>query len=162
DGDVIYALDGVQQTSTTAFSSAMFLRRTAGPTPIAILAYPGATVTASVTASNAYGLRASGLVTPPSSDNWVVGGIIFVADQSALAGTDNIRLVGNDMSCPNGNIGGGGACPDTAASTGSKLLGNKFHHVSTSLDPTTITKLYHAVYLGTDSNHLEFAWNEIG
>ena len=73
----------------------------------------------------------------------------------ALWGSTGWRIVANDFSCPNSN--GPGACMDTVESSSLDFYGNNVHDTGTA----NASALYHGVYFGTDSNHLDIGWNTV-
>ena len=88
-------------------------------------------------------------------DYWVLSGLTLRGQDQALdfEGTaDGWRVIGNDVSCPNGTglsgciVGGDGTTPHDL-----KLFGNVVHDAAANV--TTITKYYHGIYLA--SNDLE-------
>src|SRR5205807_6996509 len=76
-------------------------------------------------------------------------------DAIALAGGTQWRIVGNDLSCPNGNDAS--ACFESSQTTNIKFYGNNVHDVGM----TSSTALYHGVYFSTDSNHIDMGWNVV-
>jgi hypothetical protein len=96
-----------------------------------------------------------------TADYWVVAGFHFhgltAISLGGSSGTNGWRIIGNDMTCPNGT--GAAACAGSTAGQNLKFYGNHVHDASANV---TGSKLYHAVYLGTNSNHLDVGWNEIG
>jgi hypothetical protein len=64
------------------------------------------------------------------------------------------RVVGNDISCPNGS--GLTGCV-TGMPTDLKFFGNVVHDAAANV--TTISKYYHGVYWG--SSHIEMGWNVV-
>ena len=94
-------------------------------------------------------------------DYWVIAGISLRGAIEALdfEGTaDGWRVVGNDLSCPNGTglsgciVGGDGTTPHDL-----KLYGNVVHDAAANT--TSVTKYYHGIYLA--SSGLELGWNEV-
>jgi hypothetical protein len=119
------------------------------------LAYPGAHVT--IGSAKAPRIAARTPNVERTSDHWVIGGIHFVGYQEALdvtASTD-WRVVGNDFTCPNGF--GPTGCIEFSQASEVAFLGNIIHNVA---QPGT-TKVYHALYFSTDSNHIDIGWNNI-
>ena len=163
-GDITYAMDGVSQPTEDDYSGALCIYE--GGTaeePIALVAYPGARVTIGTTNGPPSGVRVPNLAITPSY--WVLAGLQLRAKYLALDlaggpsyGTKGWRIVGNDISCPNGD--GSDACAETSRATDVKFYGNYVHDVGVNTQPTP-SKKYHAVYFSTDSNHIEVAWNVI-
>ena len=127
--------------------------------PKALVAYPGANVTVGVEA----GLE-RGILTPAITgtfDYWVISQLSIRGETEAIdlqGGAVGWRIVGNDISCPNGTgLSGcvtGGLGDDTA---GLKLFGNVVHDAAANV--STITKYYHGIYFGSD--HIELGWNTV-
>ena len=88
---------------------------------------------------------------------WTIAGFNLRGADEALTtyGVNHWRLIGNDMTCPNGN--GASACYETGISTFLQVYGNNVHDTGTS----NASALYHGVYFSTDSNHIDFGWNTI-
>ncbi len=127
--------------------------------PKALVAYPGASVTIGVES----GLE-RGILTPAITgtfDYWVISQLSLRGETEAIdleGGAVGWRIVGNDISCPNGSgLSGcvtGGLGDNTA---GLKLFGNVVHDAAANV--TTITKYYHGIYFGSD--HIELGWNTV-
>ena len=123
------------------------------------MAYPGASVTIGVES----GLE-RGILTPAITgtfDYWVISQLTLRGETEAIdleGGAVGWRVVGNDISCPNGSgLSGcvtGGLGDNTA---GLKLFGNVVHDAATNV--STITKYYHGIYFGSD--HIELGWNTV-
>jgi hypothetical protein len=126
--------------------------------PKALVAYPGAKVTIGVES----GLE-RGILTPSITgtfDYWVIAGLILRGEVEAvdLEGSNTgWRMVGNDISCPNGT--GLSGCV-TGAPDHFKFYGNVVHDAAGSVQAAQITKYYHGIYFG-GSNHLELGWNVV-
>ncbi len=154
-GDVIYVMNGVSQTALDGASSALAITRSGtSSAPIALLAYPGATVTIGSETGQQYGVRTTAV-----ASNWVLGGITLRGVFSALsiANSSNWRVLGNDISCPNGS--GTGACVAASAITSSVFYRNLVHDVGSTT--STSLKLYQAVQFDVGSHAIDFGWNEI-
>ncbi len=163
-GDITYAMDGVSQTTLDDYSSSLsiFTGGTAEK-PVALVAYPGATVTIGATSGPASGIRVANLKIEP--DYWVLSGLVLRAKSLAIDlggsygyGTKGWRIVGNDISCPEGD--GSEGCVEASRATDVKFLGNFVHDVGVDVQPSP-SKKYHGVYFSTDSNHIEVGWNVI-
>lgn len=156
-GDIVYIMNGVQQTGADLSSASLTLSKPGTSTaPIAFVAYPGAVVTIGSATGQTYGVRSS----PGSTVNWIVlaglkirGAITAVEMTSA----PNWRLVGNDITCPNG--AGTTACVSGSSAGGTKLYGNNIH--DTGSTTSSSIKQYESVYF-TNSNGLDIGWNEVG
>ena len=127
--------------------------------PKALVAYPGASVTVGIVS----GLE-RGILTPAITgtfDYWVISQLSIRGETEAIdleGGAVGWRIVGNDISCPNGAGPSGcvtGGQGDNTA--GLKFLGNVVHDVAANV--TTITKYYHGIYFGSD--HIELGWNTV-
>jgi hypothetical protein len=173
-GDIAYlgtsAGDVVSQTTedpTASYDCALGMSAPDGQenagtpdAPKALVAYPGARVTIGAES----GLQ-RGILTPAlddSFDHWVISQLIIRGETEAIdfeGGAAGWRIVGNDISCPNG-AGLSGCINDgigNDSTPGLKLLGNVVHDVAANV--STVTKYYHGVYLA--SNHIEIGWNVI-
>ncbi|MGA2599188.1 MAG: hypothetical protein ABSH09_19620 [Bryobacteraceae bacterium] len=156
-GDITYAMNGVTQTTDDGqgWNTCMLLDSGGKPgLPVAIVAYPGATVTMGNPNGPGSAIRSKG---HPNTGNWVFAGLTLRGKNDAviIASSDNWRIVNNDMSCPNGDEAS--ACFETQLTSYVKFLGNNVHDAG----KPTASALYHGVYFSTDSNHIEVAWNTI-
>ena len=127
--------------------------------PKALVAYPGAKVTIGAESGLQRGLFA------PAVGNgfnyWVISQLTLRGEVEALdfsGGAQNWRVIGNDISCPNGT-GLSGCVTDSEdnQAPGLKFYGNTVHDAASKV--STITKYYHGIYLS--SNNIELAWNTI-
>ncbi|MEP0848566.1 MAG: IPT/TIG domain-containing protein [Phycisphaerae bacterium] len=158
-GDIIYAMNGVSAVSEHLSEAALSLESDGMPdAPIALLAFPGATVTVGDPGALHYGVR----VAPPvgvHTSYWVIAGLRIRGRISALDiggdGAVGWRVVGNDISCPNGD--GPTGCFVASMVTEMRFLGNEVHDTGV----VGASKQYHAAYFTTDSNHVEVAWNHV-
>ncbi len=155
-GDILYVQDGFSDAGLDRYEATVNImssgRRDA---PIALLAYPGAKVT--IGSANTPRIAARTPNVARTSDHWVIGGIHFIGYQEALDVTSSTdwRVVGNDFTCPNGF--GPTGCIEFSQASNVAFLGNIIHDVA---QPGT-TKVYHALYFSTDSNHIDIGWNNI-
>jgi hypothetical protein len=127
--------------------------------PKALVVYPGAKATIGV----ASGLE-RGIIVPAidgTFDYWVIAGFTLLGETEAVdleGANTGWRIVGNDISCPNGTglsgcvTGGDQNYPDQL-----KLYGNVVHDCASQVG--TITKYYHGIYFG--SSHLDLGWNTV-
>jgi len=158
-GDIIYATDGVSAVAEHSADAALVLETDGtAEMPIALVAFPGATVTIGDSTTLQYGLR----VVPPAgvhTSYWVIAGLRLRGLTSALdlggAGAIGWRVVGNDISCPNGD--GQTGCFAAAMVSHFRFLGNEVHDTGV----VGASKQYHAVYFTTDSVHIDVGWNHI-
>jgi hypothetical protein len=154
-GDITYVLDGVSQTSIDNYSSTLSLAvgGSAGM-PLAIVAYPGATVTVG-TMSTTLGIRTPNIT--GNFDHWVLAGLVIRGETGLSFGWTDLRAIGNDLSCDGAS---GYACVEPYGDSHA-YLGNWIHDTghSCASNPNTC-KLYHAVYFGI-SNHDDFGWNVV-
>ncbi|HZD92616.1 MAG TPA: choice-of-anchor D domain-containing protein, partial [Candidatus Sulfotelmatobacter sp.] len=120
----------------------------------AIVAYPGATATIGSPTGQSYGIR-----TTAAANYWVLAGLTLRGAFSALtvSNSSNWRVLGNDISCPNGS--GSGACADFIGVTSMTLYRNRVHDVGSTTG--TSLKLYQGVLFETGSHGIDFGWNEI-
>lgn len=154
-GDTCYIENGVTQSSADNYDSTFELESggTAG-SPIAFVAYPGATVTVGSSAVT-YGLRVPNISV---SANYVtIAGLSFTPSDEAMNPTNsnNWRIVGNKFQCPNAN--GQTGCFETNEMTVVKFYGNE----TTNVGVAAAGKQQHGDYLSSDTNHVDFAWNYI-
>ena len=161
-GDTLYLMDGINTSAIDDFSAALNLRSSGVPgLPKAIVAYPGASVTLGSDATPQRAILAPDVVGKPWTD-WVIAGLTLRANDAALemVGAQRWRVVGNDISCPNGH--GASACAHGDTALFVKFLGNNVHDAGTNqVGGIAEQKLYHSVYFSTDSNHVEVGWNTI-
>jgi hypothetical protein len=167
-GDVAYlgasAGDSVSQTtldSSSSYDCALGMSVDDGTNqgtadaPKALVVYPGATATVGAET----GLE-RGILTPAISgtfDYWVIAGLTLRGTVEAidLEGQANgWRIIGNDISCPNGT--GESGCV-TGGPTNLAFYGNVVHDAAANV--TTVTKYYHGIYFGSD--HLDLGWNTV-
>lgn len=187
-GDISYALDGVTQASLDGAKATLFIKTSGAPgMPIALVAYPGAQVSIGIPTwgdpNNPIrdGVRVGSGSFNPS--HWVLAGVFIQAIQALnFAGTsDDWRVIGNEMTCPNGSaempppytadVGFEGfGCATSGNLTNLVFFGNHVHDTGTNCSAGLTSnggngddacKLYHAVYWSTDSNHLNIGWNKI-
>jgi hypothetical protein len=178
-GDIAYILNGANATVDDGQGWCAYLAigngagdlGGAGTTaaPKAIVAYPGATVTigdpigkgaSSGTCSGGsnliYAIRSK---QDSNGVNWVFAGLNLIGPISAMEALGNgWRIVGNDITCPNGDAPD--ACVESSSASNIKFLGNNVHDVGKA-GTSGSSKLYHGVYFSTDSNHIEAGWNTI-
>ena len=156
-GDITYVLKGVQQSGADDYNASLAIASSGrAGLPKALVAYPGADPSIGASNGQEYGLRTPAIEAGPFS-HWVIAGFTLRGKNEALGlvgGTD-WRIVGNDISCPNG--GGNAGCVEVASTTQVAFLGNTVHDTS----PAETSKTYHSVYFTTDSNHVEVGWNRI-
>jgi len=162
-GDVVYAMNGVGQTTDDGqgWAAAFTLRNDwcGGNTPRALVAYPGATVTIGDVNSPAFAIRSvdSSAGGGPCTGSWLFAGLVLRGQVAfnLWGPSTHWRIVGNDVSCPNGD--GASACVATALASGITILGNNVHDSGRA----NASALYQGVYLGTDTNNAELGWNMI-
>ena len=156
-GDIVYARNGVSQSTDDGQGwSTCFLLATSKDAgtpgmPKAIVAYPGETVTIGNVNGTAAGGCNSGIRTKGrGEDYWTFAGLVLRGGIEAATTFDNQhwRLVGNDMSCPNGNGQTGCFIPSGSGNSHNfTVFGNIIHHVATNLPPSKVTTEYHGVYI---------------
>ena len=168
-GDIAYlgtrAGDTISQTGTANYNASLSIDHADGSNagtaamPKALIVYPGATATIGQTSGGQRGLLVPAIT--GTFDYWVIAGLTLRGAVEALdfEGTANgWRVVGNDMSCPNGTglagcvLGGDGTTP-----SGLKFYGNVVHDAAANV--MSISKYYHGVYLA--ANDLDLGWNEV-
>jgi hypothetical protein len=154
-GDIIYAMNGVAATGLDGSSASLAIAKSGSSgLPIAIVAYPGATVTIGSSSGQQYGIR-----TTAATSYWVLAGLTLRGAFSALNVNDasNWRIVGLDLSCPNGS--GSGGCALFSTIHGLFMYGNRVHDSGSTT--STNLKLYQSVEVDTGSTGIDFGWNEI-
>jgi hypothetical protein len=170
EGGIIYSSVSQPGDDGQGWKSALTLRNTwcgAGEDgfPRALVAYPGATVTIGAIDGPDSGIRATDHSAGEGacSGHWTFAGLQLRGTGNALIlnGTSRTnpssgwRIVGNDMTCPNGD--GASACWETSLANGVQAYGNNIHDTGKA----TASTLYHGVYFSTDSNQIDFGWNTI-
>jgi len=158
-GDIAYVEDGEATSGDDKYGAGLSIQTTGTATsPMALVAYPGATATIGTDTEN-YGLRVPNISV--TADYWVLAGFhihgITGIGLGGATGTNGWRIVGNDITCPNGT--GAAACAGSTHGLNIKFYGNHVHDASANVAGS---KLYHSVYWGTESDHIDFGWNEIG
>lgn len=157
-GDIVYPMDGVRQTADDGqgWNAALTLRphwcgTEPGGAPRALVAYPGARVTLGDPRGPRFAVRTAG-----ACSGWVFAGLTLRGASSAISvGAASWRIVGNDVSCPEGN--GPAGCIETGGSTDIKLLGNNIHDAGAA----GASALYHGVYFGAGTSQVEMGWNRV-
>jgi hypothetical protein len=154
-GDTCYIENGVNATTVDDFDATLELESggTAG-NPVALVAYPGATVTLGASGIT-YGLRVPNISV---SANYVtVAGLFFNISEQGMNPTNstNWRVVGNNFQCPTAN--GEDGCFTTNEISSIKFFGNEV----TNTGVVAASKQQHGVYFSSDTNHVEAAWNYI-
>ncbi len=154
-GDIIYLMNGVNETGLDSSNATLALAKSGtSALPIALVAYPGATATIGSATGQSYGIR-----TTAAASNWVLAGLTLRGSFSALnvSNSSNWRVIGSDISCPNGS--GSGACVDFVSAKNVSLYRNRVHDVGSTTG--TSLKLYQGVLFEEGSNGIDFGWNEI-
>ena len=154
-GDVIYAMNGVTQTAQDAYNASLSVSRVcSADVPLAVVGYPGATVTIGSTALE-YGIRNPD-INGDGFNGFVFANLVVRGGNEAtkVVGNQNWRFVGNDFSCPTGS--GLSGCVELSSTSNLKFFGNSIHDTGAGG-----TKYYHSFYASTNSNHIEVGWNRI-
>jgi hypothetical protein len=171
-GDIAYigtsAGDSVSQTTVDATSSydcALGMSFNDGTNegtqtnPKALIVYPGATATIGVETGIERGLLVPAIT--GTFDYWVVAGFTLRGTIEAIdieGEATGWRVVGNDISCPNGTgLSGCVTGADGTSPTSLAFYGNVVHDAATTSG--SITKYYHAIYFA--SNDLDLGWNVV-
>ncbi len=155
-GDVIYAMNGVSQTGLDNYGASLAVERKCSlANPLALVGYPGATVTIGSATGQEYGIRNPD-INGDGFDGMVFANLVVRASNTAVKDVSNSdwRIVGSDFSCPNG--GGEAACVQLDYASGMKFFGNSIHDTGAGG-----TKYYHSFYATTNSLHVEVGWNHI-
>ena len=153
---IIYAMNGVSQTGVDNYNASIAVNTACTQaTPLALVGYPGATVTVGSATGAEYGIRSPDL----STNDW--NGIVFAnlvvrGNNTAFnfTGDQYWRIVDTDDSCPTGS--GEAACILIDASSNVEILGNYVHDTGAGG-----TKYYHSIYGTTNTINAEVAWNYI-
>lgn len=156
-GDIGYVREGMDQTGIEDYNASLCACTPGNAgSPVALAAYPGAAVTIGDGTVN-YGVRTPSTSGCSSRNYWVLAGFKLRSGNAALdlLGVNNWRVIGNDISCPNG--AGQSAALHTDTTTDSYFFGNYEH--DSGVTPTD--KYYHRFYFTTNTNNVEVAWNEI-
>jgi hypothetical protein len=182
-GDTCYIENGVSATTVDDFSAAISMSNTekgesqvtgtAGK-PIALVAYPGATVTVGLSATNSayYGLRVpyvgltanyvtiAGITFSPSQEAMDAAGNPGTTSPPVVQVSTNWRVVANLFECPNANQEDG--CFSSHELSYIQFLGNEATNISTDCcSGSPAGKEQHAIYFSSDTNHVVAAWNYI-
>ena len=151
-GDTVYLENGVVNTTVSAFQAVVNIAGNPGGTatsPIAFVAYPGATATIGDYNTSPWAIRVPQIGDSPAY--YVIAGLTIRGQAGIdLFQSDHFWVIGNDASCSGGN-GYGCYHPDT--STNLFFYGNNVHNISGN------GKLYHGMYFTTNSNHAWVGWN---
>jgi hypothetical protein len=154
-GDTIYLMNGVNETGLDGSGATLAVAKSGSSgLPIAMIAYPGASATIGSATGQQYGIR-----TTAASSYWVLAGINLRGAFSALtvANSSAWRVIGNDISCPNGS--GTGACVAFSGGQNLSFYRNRIHDNGSTI--STNIKLYQAVQFDSGANGIDFGWNEI-
>jgi hypothetical protein len=172
-GGIIYTSVDQVGDDGQGWKSALTLRNTwcgAGRDgyPRVLAPYPGATVTIGGVSGPDSGIRATDRTAGEGacSGHWTFAGLqlrgagaaLLLDGPSRAQPSAGWRIIGNDMTCPNGD--GASACWHTSFASDIKGYGNNVHDTG-KIGPPTASALYHGVYFSTDSNQIDFGWNTI-
>jgi hypothetical protein len=159
-GDITYAENGICQCTYDGGEWFSYLtlsyQHGAAGKPLALIVYPGASATIGTASTpGLIGIRSTGYTEQTSY--WVFAEWTMRAEGMTINpyGDSNWRLVGNDLSCPMGD--GATGCVESSLWTHSEFLGNNLHDAGRR----GASAEYHGLYLSTDSNHIEIAWNSV-
>jgi len=165
-GDIVYAMNGVAQTTddNQGWSSCMTLGANSGSAGKlkAIVVYPGASATIGNINSTGDGGCDTGIRAKGQGESyWAFAGFTIRGGAVAMNpnGETGWRIIANDMSCPNGDAQAG--CLDLGTESSIAVYGNNIHHVGTNLKPGDVTALYHGVYISEFNHGVDFGWNTI-
>jgi hypothetical protein len=171
-GGIIYTTVSQTTDDGQGWEAALTLRNTwcgasPGGYPRALVAYPGTMVTIGNVMGRYIGIRSTDISAGEGacSGYWTFaglqlrGGVAMVLGGASRANpSSHWRIVGNEMSCPNGD--GASACWHTSFASFIKGYGNYVHDTG-RIGPPTASALYHGVYFSTDTTHIDFGWNTI-
>jgi hypothetical protein len=165
-GDIVYAMNGVAQTTDDGqgWSSCLTIGGNAGTpgAPKAMVVYPGASATIGSVNSTANGGCDTAVRTKGQGESyWVFAGFTIRGGSITVNPNNETgwRIVANDLSCPNGNDQAG--CLELGYEVSLSVYGNNIHDVGTNLNPGTVTALYHGVYISEFNHGVDFGWNTI-
>jgi hypothetical protein len=173
-GSTVYVQKGANQTNDDGegWFAALTLRtqwcRGTSAEPDALVVYPGGLSTIGSENSPNVGIRGVDSSGGGGScqGNWTFAGFTLrgVIIAAEIAGGNNWRFVGNDLSCPcpscaNSSVSTG--CFEAMIAENVSWFGNTMHDVGPGSPAKSTTDQYHAVYFSTDSNHFWVAWNQI-
>ena len=157
-GDITYVENGVSITNDDGSGnrSVLGIGTIGGASgtasmPIALVAYPGATVTI----GNLSGSPAGEIAVRAYNSYYVIAGMRMMYDQGIYTGGSGQRIIANDISCwnPSGVQGG---CYQASLTNSLFVYGNYIHDTLHNN-----SKQGHALYLSTDANHDWVAWNKL-
>jgi hypothetical protein len=163
-GGIVYVESNVQQlVDDGKWKSAVTIRagwsKGTASQPDALIGYPGATgIQLGSTSETGFGSSDYTAGDGAPAGFWTVAELLVLGGSTAvgISGGDTWRFIGNDVSCPTGaGGGGGGGCFGPLMATHMKTFGNNFHDMA----PNSTDRLQQGVYYGTDTNHIEHAWN---
>jgi hypothetical protein len=149
-------MNGVSQTGLDNYGASLsVVRRCSQSTPLALVGYPGATVTIGSATGQEYGIRNPD-INGDGYDGIVFANLTIRAANTAIKDVNNSywRIVGSDFSCPNGS--GEAACVQLDYAEYMQFFGNTIHDTGKGG-----TKYYHSFYATTNSLHVEVGWNHI-
>jgi hypothetical protein len=155
-GDIVYVMNGVTQTATDNYGASLSVQRICSQAnPLALVGYPGATVTIGSINGAEYGIRNPD-INGDGYNGMVFANLVIRASNTGIKDTGNLywRIVGNDFSCPYGS--GEAACAMMDQASNIQFLGNSIHDTGAGG-----TKYYHSFYATTNSNNIEVGWNNI-
>lgn len=155
-GDITYVESGVTQSGIDNYNASLAIDGGGtSSSPIALVAYPGATVTIGNPGAS-YAIRTPAI--SGTKDYVVLAGLTLVGqDALDLVNNNGWRVVANDLSCPQGS--GQSACLHTDSNTNLYVYGNRVHNVGDQAG--AIDKYFHAVYFTTNTNSVWMGWNEV-
>ena len=142
-GDTLYVGNGVSQLSSQE-GAALMARKSGSPgSPMAVVAYPGAQVTIGSPAADAVDGYISDSAGP--AVHWTFAKLTLVGQVTTVNMRTGFRLVGSNISAPNGSaadgtVATGGVGSDIA------ILGNEFANCGNEKSMS----LYHVVYISAD------------
>src|SRR5258706_6922598 len=138
-GDITYVRNGYAQTvdDGSGWRSCLTMNANSGTAgnPKAMVVYPGESATIGNVNGTPSGGCDSAIRTQGHGESyWTFAGFTLRGGQEtfALYGSSNWRIIGNDMSCPNGNSQS--ACFESSLADHLYLYGNNVHDVATNLN----------------------------
>ena len=158
-GDITYIRDGAVQAAGDVYGAALSIQ-TGGTEglPVALAAYPGEKA-AIGSPELEFGLRIPNIDEAAAADHWVISQLTLRGGVQAASiegpSPAGWRVVGNGISCPNGD--GQTGCVSVSLGRNIKFFGNEVHHTGRR----GASKQYHAVYFTTGTNGVDAGWNYI-
>ena len=165
-GDTTYVRNGVSQSADdgTGWSSCLSMSANAGTAGNnkALVTYPGESATIGNVNTTAKGGCTDGIRSHGNGNSyWTIAGFTVRGGNLAIQPYEDSgwRIIGNDISCPNGNDQIG--CITLSYASNTYVYGNNLHNVGTNNSSSSETALYHGLYISETNAHTWLGWNTI-